>query len=258
MFHKTKLLSTKRFDVLNIAFLLFLVLVFFNKVLPVNNCLIAGGDLVHDFHLTKFIIQELKIHHSFPLWNPYIYSGMSNAPWIFYYVAYPLNYLFFILPVTIAFNYNALFHFFLAGLFMYLLAKEWGLDRYSSLVSAIAFMFCGFFVTHNYVGHLATFSSLVWLPLIFLFLEKLIKKRTFILAVFLGTIIGLQLLIGSIHNTMIIYGALFLYLIFKFFTIFKREHSYRELLKIISLFIFKIRVLKIRYCFGFRISIFGF
>jgi len=230
----------KRFDILSIVFLLSLVLVFFAKLLPLNHKLISGGDSVQYLHLARFILDELFINHSIPLWNPYIYSGISNTPWVFYFFAYPLNYFFLVLPAYAAINYTFILHFFMAGLFMYWLAKEWGLDRYSSLVSAITFMFCGFFVTHTYAGHLGSFSSLVWLPLTFLFLEKLIKQKTFTLTVFLGGVIGLQLLAGYIYHTMIIYGALFLYLIFKFFTIFKKEHSYQELLKIISLFILAI------------------
>lgn len=228
-------------NIFPILFLLTLVFVFFHEVFLAKNSLIVGGDLVHHFHLTKFILQELKFGHSLPLWNPYIYSGISNAPEIFYFVAYPPSYLLFLLPISMAFNYMVLVHFFLAGFFMYLLAKEWGLDRYSSLVSAVTFMFCGFFVTHIYTGHLGVVSSLVWLPLIFLLFERLIKKRTFTLALFLGGIIGLEMFscyLGAIQYTIYIYGSLFLYLIFRFVIIFKKEHSYRELFKIFLLFIF--------------------
>ncbi len=239
---ENKKASRRKFsiDLLPIGFLLFFVLIFFHKTLPFNGQLIAGNDNICLLHLARFILDELSINHSIPLWNPYVYSGISNAPWIFYFFAYPLNYLFLFLPTYAAINYIFISYFFLAGFFMYLLAKEWGLDRYSSLVSAVAFMFCGFFVTRTYAGHWGMIGTLIWLPLIFFFLEKLIEKRTSVLAIFLGAIIGLQMLggnVGAIQYTMYTYGALFLYLIFRFITIFKKEHNYQELLKIFFFFV---------------------
>jgi len=44
--------------------------------------------------------------------------------------------------------------------------------------------------------------------------------------------------LGAIQYTIYIYGSLFLYLIFKFIIIFKKEHSYRGLFRIFLLFIF--------------------
>ena len=110
MLDKIRVKQSKKFNMLSIAFLLFLVIIFFIKALPFNHRLISGGDSIHCLHLAKFILDELSINHSIPLWNPYIYSGISNAPWIFYFFAHPLNYLFLILPAYAAINYIFILH----------------------------------------------------------------------------------------------------------------------------------------------------
>ena len=56
---------------------------------------------------------------SLPLWNPYAFSGMPLLGDAQTAMFYPPNWLFFVLPGEVAFNYATLIQFVLAGISIY-------------------------------------------------------------------------------------------------------------------------------------------
>src|SRR4030067_3663597 len=131
--------------ILSNPFLILLLLgsVFFYKIIVYFNQMIyPSGDIFAIVAPYKIIIYEtVKNFHTLPLWNPYVFSGMSfvgnPAPALFY----PFTYLIFLFPLYLTFGYLYIFDSFLIGSFTYLFARTIKLNRFGSLVSAIVIMF---------------------------------------------------------------------------------------------------------------------
>jgi hypothetical protein len=117
------------------------------------------------FHPPRFFWVESLNHGSFPLWNPYQFSGHAFLAYPVHAVLYPLNILFFLLPFDIAFNGIIMLHFFLGGLFTYLLLKDIrAIQRVPQ--SGLIFMLMG---TSCPFTACSPFFFPVWTPLIVMF-----------------------------------------------------------------------------------------
>lgn len=76
-----------------------------------------------------------------PLWNPQTGCGHPFLADPYMGAAYPLNFLFYVLPVTWAYRLTMVFHLALAGFGMIALARHWGLRPSAALICAICFVF---------------------------------------------------------------------------------------------------------------------
>jgi hypothetical protein len=102
----------------------------------------------------------------FPFWNPYIKCGLPLFATAQPGVLYPLSLIYFILPLDLAFNWTIILHFFLAGLFTYMLLIDLGASIRGGLAAAIAFVFSGYLISvHNVLN---TLISVSWYPLVIL------------------------------------------------------------------------------------------
>ena len=186
-----KILKSRGF--LAVLSLLFLDLLFFRKFLLTDK-MVYGGDVVGlNFPVEQFITNAFKAGQ-LPLWNPYAAAGYPFLP--FSPTFYPLNILFRILPTYLAFNYTYILHFFVAGLSMYFLVKHFKVSRFGALVSAVTFMFSGFFTARIFAGHYMLIQALAWFPLLFLFLEKAWRTKKILYAALAGLVFALIALLG--------------------------------------------------------------
>ncbi|MBZ5495971.1 MAG: YfhO family protein [Acidobacteriia bacterium] len=153
---------------------------------------------------------------SVPLWNPYTFSGFPYLASLRCRIFYPVNFILFLLPAHLAMNFSLVLHVFLAGLFMYLLAREMAMDKVSASACAVAFMFSGFFIDELWWGHETVLSSMCWTPLIFLFFLWGLRKRKIVYGLLGGFVFGVQLFAG--HPQCPYYGlvSLFLFSIYLF------------------------------------------
>jgi hypothetical protein len=141
-----------------------------------------------------------------PLWNPYGFSGTPQAGNYQSAVFSPFNLLFFILPFVMAWSVLILLQPLVAGLFMYLFVRSLDRSREASLLSAVAFMFCGFMVVWMAYGTLG--YAALFLPLIFWGIHK--NKK---FAVALG--IALSLLSGHFQTSIYVISAAVFYIFWK-------------------------------------------
>ncbi len=212
----------------------------------------GGGDLVSFLYpVYRFAARNLR-RGIIPLWNPYLYGGApfvaDNQSGLFY----PVNLLFFLLFPEITYptmELLAIFHFFLAGAFMYLCLRSLslrgaerrsnpppsmcvqpgdcfaeftlskanvlamtGVSRLAALAGAIAFMFSDLFVTH--FGNLNMIAVAAWLPLIFLCYHRALAEERPSMAVAAGAFLGVATLAGHIQITLFIAFALVLYTLY--------------------------------------------
>jgi hypothetical protein len=110
-----------------------------------------------------------------PLWNPHSQLGvpfMANGQSAIFY---PTILLHWHLPETWSWTISAALRLFVAGLGMYLLAGRYGLRRFPRLLTAVAFMLCGFNVV--WLNHPQT-NVMPLLPWAVLMTEMLIQRVT--------------------------------------------------------------------------------
>ena len=86
-------------------------------------------------------------------------------------LSYPPNWLYLVLPLGPATNWQIALHVFLGGLFMYLWASRRGLHPVACLAAAALLMFCSPMFLHIFAGHLCNFDALVWVPLLLLAID---------------------------------------------------------------------------------------
>lgn len=107
-----------------------------------------------------------------PLWNPFVFSGIPLLGDGQTAMFYPPNWLFFLLPGPAALNYVLLLQFSIAGIGTYLFARSLGLWRLPAIISALAYMFCGFLTAR--LVHLSIMSGAALIPVVFLCLDRLL------------------------------------------------------------------------------------
>lgn len=147
----------------------------------INNLLLErGNDLTSFFWPSAYFIKEsiLKFH-AFPLWQPMFFSGMpllGDPQNLSFYLP---NFLFLILPISTAFMLLLFSHLIFAGLVTYLLLKNiFKTSSFAALITAIAFVLSPKIFSHLEAGHYTILVAFSWLPLLFLFLLKFIKRPT--------------------------------------------------------------------------------
>lgn len=197
---------------------IFLSLIFFHKILiNPNGMLYPAADMAIYSFKEHFFVNSIKNFQTIPLWNPYMFGGQpalgsSEIPFF-----YPLHILFFFLPIDQTFGYLFILDIFLLGLLTYLFAKTIALNSLSASISSIIAMFSGTTILYIYPGQISILDGFVWMPLILLFCELILQKKSFHYAVLLGCSIGLMLLSGTLQISIINLLCAFSFFIFRLF-----------------------------------------
>jgi len=182
------------------------------SVILVFRKIIFSGKLLYglDMVIATFYWSEWPfnlIHNGyFPLWNPYVASGISFIADPLAAMFYLPNYIFAILPTYLAMNMSIVLHVMFAGITTYFYMRVISADRLASLFSAVVLMFSGVFLFWS--NHYPVICSMSWLPALFLLTEKGIRVEKLSYFLFLGIAISLQILTGylqySYYNILII------------------------------------------------------
>lgn len=152
-----------------------LTISYFSEVL-FGRVALTCWDLGRYFYPLRFFTVNSIKSGILPLWDPYISSGVPHLALQQSVIFYPLSIIYYILPFGLAFNIFIVLHIFLAGFFTYLLCRHWSFSHYSATISAITFMFSGYLI--SVIPFSTTVSSLTWLPLILLFFDRALNRRS--------------------------------------------------------------------------------
>ncbi len=173
-------------DLLIIGGLLVLLLLFHWRLITPNLAdrqSYPPGDFSAQFWaFSTFEARQLSAGH-LPLWNPYTFAGAPFWADAQSAVLYPFSLLTLVLSGVaegfslFALELEAIFHFWLAAVFMYLFARRVTQSRGAGLVSALVFAFGGY-LTGYPSQQLAVLEVDVWLPLILFFLDRAFLSRT--------------------------------------------------------------------------------
>ncbi|MBN2189398.1 MAG: YfhO family protein, partial [Chitinispirillaceae bacterium] len=145
----------------------------------------AQGWLWNDFPEQNFVYRLFAATNLkqgvFPFWNPYVFSGMPFFADVQAAILYPLNLLLtpfasadWLSPLLV--EYQIVLHIALAGVFMFLLARDLGCLRVPALLAAVTFMFCGFFTAH--IFHTNLIHTAAWFPLVVLLCRRMVERNS--------------------------------------------------------------------------------
>ncbi len=225
-------------DVGIVLLLACLCLFFFWRIITpnlANRGSFPEGDFADQFY--AFGVYEAKRLFSgqLPLWNPYTFSGHPFLADVQSAIFYPISLATLLLSLPWGFSLfalelEAIFHFFLASLFTYLLAKRLLRDRRAALVSSLVFTFGGYLTSYP-SQQLAILETDIWLPLILLLLDiSLERLKASSLSVnfspsvvllpitFAGLAFGLALLAGHSQSAMYVFYVSAIYFAFRAWT----------------------------------------
>ena len=173
-----KYISKYRLDLGVIILYLVLPFVFFRDTLRLSSIVFGSGDPVFAYIPLQYLASDLIKNLEFPFWNNYVFGGfplLANVQAsIFYPVTFLLNLIF---KMPLAYNLSVIFHYSLAGIFLYYFLKEYKLSRIACFAGGMIFMFSGAMISHKSWGPFL--YTVVWLPLILFFLEKYRKTKKF-------------------------------------------------------------------------------
>jgi len=173
------------------------------------------GDMSNLFVPMRQYAFSSIAHGVLPFWNPYIFCGVPFLADTFSAMFYPINLLFLCLPIHLAINYTVAAQMLLSGVFFYYYVRCFSRDRVSAFIASLVYMCGATQVCHIFAGHLCVLSTMIWLPLIFLFAEKYFQTRSRSYLLCGGGALALQILAS--HMQVVFYGciALLLYCVFR-------------------------------------------
>jgi len=132
-----------------------------------------------------------------PLWNPYEFTGMPMLATFEYAPLYPPNWLYFALPIRTAHVVVGALHLAALLIFLYLfLRRALHVGRPAALFGATAVAFSIWSIT-NMLAVPDTYRSFVWLPLLLLLTERLVRKPATGGVLALGAVLAIQFFAGE-------------------------------------------------------------
>jgi len=183
--------------------------------------------IVGSYPIETFISKQLK-SGTFPIWAPELGCG---TPIYATGSEDTINLrgllLWLIDDVSLAHNLLPILYIFLAGIFSYIYLVSIGISKPAALVGAIAFMLNFHFMSQLLHGNVVGAS--LWLPLIFLFLDRFNLKRHYINVGLAGLFIGFAILNGTIQSMLFIILAVFIFFSYHAYYSFKKERSLKSL-----------------------------
>jgi len=190
------------------AFLYLLIVIFFRDLVFGGEVFAASGDSIPASTFEGWG-RELMARGIFPLWNPYIFSGMPSFGSLqFAPGAYPALWL---LPLyKILFlgssSVHILIHHLLGGLFAYLLLRDLEMDTPLALFGAVIFFFSPQEIILGPAAHGGKLFTIAYLPLILLLTRRYLRHPAILTSSLLALAIGIQLL--ALHMQIAYYGLL--------------------------------------------------
>jgi Bacterial membrane protein YfhO len=200
---KSFFISPRRADLLSYAFLLLLPLLFFGRE-TLGYFTLGTADVIFWFYpIWKLAAEQIK-SGQLPLWNPYNYSGMPLfAEWQPGLLD-PFNWIQLLGPSsrTLTIAQQASFSIALLGMFMF--ARQLGMMRRASIVSAVIYALNGYLVARTIYPGLLHITALM--PFVLFFIERLYQTGSWRAVVLGGLIVAWQIFAG--HPQPLLYSSL--------------------------------------------------
>jgi len=166
--------SSRRGDVVAVVLLVALPTVIFGVPALLGHAVLPGDDLGQNFPLRVLAGHEIR-DGKLPLFDPYIWSGAPLLAGWNAAAAYPLTWLFAILPGTAAWTVNVIATWVVAGLGMFCFLRALRLASLASFLGAFSFTFAG--AMSAQVTHFGLVAGMSWVPVELLSVLRLSQDR---------------------------------------------------------------------------------
>lgn len=189
------------------------VVIFFHNALLGGEQFYAGDTYRYFYPLKKMAAEAVRSWQA-PVWNSLVHSGMPLHAALQAAVFYPLSLLFYLFPFDFAYKWYVALHVFLAAAGTYALMRRWRLKSVAAAFAGITFAFSGYVI--SFIDGLNIFSSLVWLPIIFLLFERAVEMPKLSRVIPAAFAVAAQTLAGdpvSGYYTFLLCGAYWMVLI---------------------------------------------
>ncbi len=190
-----------------------LTALFFHQVV-VGGKTFVSPDAYEPAGFVRLGEQSLYQDHVYPLWNPYVFLGMPSFgsgaynPLI-YPPDWPVGLLQKVLPLPEL--TWLLIYYFLAGLFTFLLAREWGARPEGALLAGAAFVFAPNLVAVGSHGHGSQMVDSAYLPLMLWLAARWLRTGSLADLAWLAMAGGFQILRGHVQICFYTWIAVMLY-----------------------------------------------
>ena len=164
----------RRGDLLAMAVLIALPVIVFGIPALLGHAVLPGDDLTQNFPLRVLAGRQIR-GGQLPLYNPYIWGGAPLLAGWNAAAAYPLTFLFAVLPGTAAWTLNMIVTWAVAGLGMFCFLRALRLASLPSMLGAASFAFAGAMPAQ--VAHLGLVAGLSWVPVQLLSVLRLTETR---------------------------------------------------------------------------------
>jgi len=194
-----------------------LTLVFFHDV-SLEGRTFVSPDATAPAGFVRMGEQSLWKEHVYPLWNPFVFLGMpSFGSGAYNPLIYPPDWPVALLQKLLPLPELTwlLIYYFLAGLFTYLLAREWGARPEGALIAAAAFVFQPNLVAVGAHGHGSQLVDSAYLPLMLWLAARWLRKGSLGELGWLALAGGFQFLRGHVQICFYTWIAIALYTVVK-------------------------------------------
>ncbi len=213
--------------------------------LHVPNKPLGFDNLKLFYPLKKFTVDQMK-SGNIPLWNPFVFSGNVHLATYQSAVFYPLNFLYFLLPMADAWSLLVIVLPILSGWFMYLFLTSLGLSPKSSLFGAIGFAFSGWMIA-MWEEVLVLEHSIIWLPLA-LYGSNMIWSGKLSRGSFLVVVsLVFSILAGFLQMSIYLFLAVIAWNIYQFFSRQNRTDKHKITLVLLINFLLSILLSAIQW-----------
>ena len=170
-------------------------------------------DIINYSYPHARFIHEVCRQGRLPYWNPYLDWGvplLANPNTLFFY---PYTLVMILLPIKIAYPLHYAFHFSVAAVGAYLLARQWGQSRLAAYFAASVFAFSGPVLS---LGNFYNFiACAVWIPWALWLTEKAVQSRSLRPWLLLTGVFALQFLAGEPLTLMATFGLSTFYALYR-------------------------------------------
>lgn len=184
-------------DILFIIIILLAVLFMFEDII-VDKKIISGSDLMPELYPAGALYAEQLKQFKIALWNPYIGLGFPAFADVANSMSHPINLVcFFLFPLGVAMTAAFVLCTFFCCVFVYIYARSTNMSYFASIFCAFAFSLGAPYIG-QFAGNIAFIKAIMFLPLLFYCIEKMLFKSNLKNIVFLS--ISLALLMAGGHG----------------------------------------------------------
>lgn len=214
-------------------FLLFLICFLFFWKLVVSQEVIMIDDYEYWIGVYKYMKNTVFSEHAYYLWMPRFAYGLPFFAWPEMPILTISNFTTILIPSPyIAYNITVFTEYFLALVAAYFLLKDFKIDRKFCLLGSVFFIFNG--TTEHF--HQPQIMGMIYMPLVFLFFRRAIKKMNFVNIFLCALFLSLMVFSGS--AILLIFTLMFIAMYLGYKLIFEKKRIKKLSIFILILFLF--------------------